>query len=74
MSILDKSKINNFDLSREKEVNRILMFITTDNIDEKMDFYATVLTLLVEIKKRYENEDEDEDISDAESLIELDTD
>ena len=57
-------------MSHEKEVNKILMFITTENIDQKLDFYATVLTLLVEIKKRYENED----VSDAESLIEVEID
>ena len=46
--------------------------INRQNIDEKLDYFAHILTILVEIKKQYNNDDDDEidmDISDAESLV-----
>jgi len=46
--------------------------INRSNIDEKLDYFAHILSILVEIKEQYNKDDDDEidmDISDAESLV-----
>jgi len=46
--------------------------INRQNIDEKLDYFAHILSILVEIKEQYNKDDDDEidmDISDAESLV-----
>ena len=46
--------------------------ITRENINQHLDHYATILTALMNLKERFEKEDEVNDISDAESLIDTD--
>ena len=53
---------------QEHDFEDIIETITTSNIDKKLDYYATLLTILMRIKKKYE---QDED-SDAESLFDTD--
>lgn len=53
---------------QEHDFEDIIETITTSNIDKKLDYYATLLTILMRIKEKY-GEDED---SDAESLIDTD--
>ena len=47
--------------------------VTRENIDRKLDFYASILTLLISIKKKFD-EDDKMDISqdsDIESLMSI---
>lgn len=48
------------------------MTVSRENIDKQLNHYATILTLLVKIKEKFEEVDELEDVSDAESLIDTD--
>ncbi len=43
--------------------------ITRDNIDKQLNHYATLLTVLMALKEKFEEEDDKEFDSDAESLI-----
>lgn len=43
--------------------------ITRENIDKQLSHYATILTVLMALKEKYDEEDEKEFDSDAESLI-----
>ena len=43
--------------------------ITRDNIDKQLNHYATLLTVLMALKEKFEAEDDKEFDSDAESLI-----
>ena len=43
--------------------------ITRDNIDKQLNHYATLLTVLMAFKEKFEEEDDKEFDSDAESLI-----
>jgi hypothetical protein len=54
---------------QEYDFEDIIETITTSNIDKKLDYYATLLTILMRIKEKFEEEEED---SDAESLIDTD--
>ena len=53
------------------QIDSIKEIITSDNIDAKLDYYAEVMMMLLEIKKLidntpnndYESDDEDDDIS-----------
>jgi len=53
---------------QEYDFEDIIETITTSNIDKKLDYYATLLTILMRIKEKYEQEED----SDAESLIDTD--
>jgi len=53
---------------QEHDFEDIIETITTSNIDKKLDYYATLLTILMRIKEKYEQEED----SDAESLIDTD--
>jgi hypothetical protein len=46
--------------------------ITRENIDKQLNHYATLLTMLMNIKEKFEAEDDKELDSDAESLIDTD--
>ena len=46
--------------------------ITRENINQHLDHYATILTALMNLKERFEKEDEVNDVSDAESLNDTD--
>ncbi len=46
--------------------------ITRENIDEQLNHYATLLTVLMALKEKFEEEDDKEFDSDAESLIDTD--
>ena len=46
--------------------------ITRDNIDKQLNHYATLLTVLMALKEKFEEEDDKEFDSDAESLIDTD--
>jgi len=52
----------------EHDFDEIIETITPSNIDLKLDFYATVLTVLMKLKEKFEKEEG----SDAESLIDTD--
>ena len=43
--------------------------ITRENIDKQLSHYATILTVLMALKEKYDEEDGKEFDSDAESLI-----
>jgi hypothetical protein len=43
--------------------------ITRENIDKQLNHYATILTVLMALKEKFEAEDDKEFDSDAESLI-----
>ena len=43
--------------------------ITRENINDKLDLYATILIALMTLKEKFEAEDDKEFDSDAESLI-----
>ena len=43
--------------------------ITRENIDKQLNHYATLLTVLIALKEKFEEEDDREFDSDAESLI-----
>ena len=43
--------------------------ITRENIDKQLNHYATLLTVLMALKEKFEAEDDKEFDSDAESLI-----
>ena len=43
--------------------------ITRENIDKQLNHYATLLTVLMAFKEKFEEEDDKEFDSDAESLI-----
>ena len=43
--------------------------ITRENIDKQLSHYATILTVLMALKEKFEEEDDKEFDSDAESLI-----
>jgi len=63
-------------IKKTQEIEEIEEFekiiITRSNIDKKLDLYAHILSILVEIKKQYDKDDDDEiDISDAESLMSM---
>jgi hypothetical protein len=53
---------------QEHDFDEIIETITPSNIDLKLDFYATVLTVLMKLKEKFEKEEG----SDAESLIDTD--
>lgn len=53
---------------QEYDFEDIIETITTSNIDKKLDYYATLLTILMRIKEKYDQEED----SDAESLIDTD--
>ena len=46
--------------------------ITRENIDKQLNHYATLLTVLMALKEKFEEEDDREFDSDAESLIDTD--
>ena len=46
--------------------------ITRENIDKQLSHYATQLTVLMTLKEKFEEEDDKEFDSDAESLIDTD--
>ncbi len=46
--------------------------ITRKNIDKQLNHYATLLTVLMALKEKFEAEDDREFDSDAESLIDTD--
>jgi hypothetical protein len=46
--------------------------ITRENIDKQLNHYATLLTVLMALKEKFEAEDDREFDSDAESLIDTD--
>ena len=46
--------------------------ITRENIDKQLNHYATLLTVLMALKEKFEAEDDKELDSDAESLIDTD--
>ena len=46
--------------------------ITRENIDKQLNHYATLLTVLMALKEKFEEEDDKEFDSDAESLIDRD--
>ena len=46
--------------------------ITRENIDKQLSHYATLLTVLMALKEKFEEEDDKEFDSDAESLIDTD--
>ena len=46
--------------------------ITRENIDKQLNHYATLLTVLMALKEKFEAEDDEEFDSDAESLIDTD--
>jgi hypothetical protein len=46
--------------------------ITRENIDKQLNHYATLLTVLMALKEKFEAEDDKEFDSDAESLIDTD--
>ena len=46
--------------------------ITRENIDKQLNHYATLLTMLMNIKEKFEAEDDEELDSDAESLKDTD--
>ena len=46
--------------------------ITRENIDKQLNHYATLLTVLMAFKEKFEEEDDKEFDSDAESLIDTD--
>lgn len=43
--------------------------ITRENIDKQLSHYATILTVLMTLKDKFDEEDDKEFDSDAESLI-----
>lgn len=43
--------------------------ITRENIDKQLSHYVTILTVLMSLKEKFEEEDDKEFDSDAESLI-----
>ena len=43
--------------------------ITRENIDKQLSHYATILITLMALKEKYDEEDEKEFDSDAESLV-----
>jgi len=54
-------------------INNEGTIVTRENIDKKLDFYASILTLLITIKKKFD-EDDKMDISqdsDIESLMSI---
>ncbi len=54
----------------EKDVLEIgESIITRENIDKQLSHYATILTVLMALKEKFEEEDDKEFDSDAESLI-----
>ena len=53
---------------QEYDFEDIIETITTSNIDKKLDYYATLLTILMRIKEKYAEEED----SDAKSLIDTD--
>jgi hypothetical protein len=63
---------------QEYDFEDIIETITTSNIDKKLDYYATLLTILMRIKEKYDMRsptspsDGQEEDSDAESLIDTD--
>ena len=46
--------------------------ITREDIDKQLNHYATLLTVLMALKEKFEEEDDREFDSDAESLIDTD--
>ena len=46
--------------------------ITRENIDKQLNHYATLLTVLMALKEKFEEEDDRDFDSDAESLIDTD--
>jgi hypothetical protein len=58
-------------VSEKDIINEILKVITVDNIDSALQLYSTLLIILLDMKKTFnkEEEEEKEDLSDAESLI-----
>ena len=46
--------------------------ITRENIDKQLNHYATLLTVLMALKEKFDEEDDKEFDSDAESLIDTD--
>ena len=46
--------------------------ITRKNIDKQLNHYATLLTVLMALKEKFEEEDDKEFDSDAESLVDTD--
>ena len=46
--------------------------ITRENIDKQLNHYATLLTVLMALKEKFEEEDDKEFDSDGESLIDTD--
>jgi len=58
-------------VSEKDIINEILEVITVDNIDSALQLYSTLLIILLDMKKTFnkEEEEEKEDLSDAESLI-----
>ena len=46
--------------------------ITRENIDKQLSHYATLLTVLMALKEKFEEEDDKEFDSDAESLVDTD--
>ena len=47
--------------------------VTRENIDRKLDFYASILTLLISIKKKFDEDDkmDTSEDSDIESLMSI---
>ena len=47
--------------------------VTRENIDRKLDFYASILTLLISIKKKFDEDDkmDTSQDSDIESLMRI---
>ena len=45
----------------DSKINDEIINITEDNIDYKIYYYASILEKLVEIKKRYDEEEEQSD-------------
>ena len=63
-------------VSEKDIINEIVEVITVDNIDSALQLYSTLLIVLLDMKKTFNKEEEEEkdDLSDAESLIEVNTD
>ena len=58
-------------VSEKDIINEIVEVITVDNIDSALQLYSTLLIVLLDMKKTFNKEEEEEkdDLSDAESLI-----
>ena len=56
--------------NNEMEISESI--ITRENIDKQLNHYATLLTVLMALKEKFEEEDDKEFDSDAESLIDTD--